>query len=290
MGHRTLIHIFDGSLVRTYRNCSHHWSLFWIFVKVADESLVRVSDAITDQRPLRVTGSPDAGEAGQMQGLPGQVGCCIVGQSRKLVPADGILHEARDVTATVDSLPLITCDLTPGSRVHLLHRKLQDLHHLSLPHTAFILSKKAVDSLSALMGSPCGYGMSVGVDLLMWPQPPVHNSSSLGPQGWHGAAALTARDNPAVGHALVEEALLCLDGLGPPGLRTRSPITRLGEGTGKGAPALAQPYAQRPLSPPEPGSSLPAPPRAQADTQQRSPRGAQLCGCLVRRGRKREGD
>ncbi|KAB0397176.1 hypothetical protein E2I00_004731, partial [Balaenoptera physalus] len=71
----------------------------------------------------RVTGSPDAGEVGQMQGLPGQVGCCIVGQSRKLVPADGILHEARDVTATVDSLPLITCDLTPDSRVHLLHVK-----------------------------------------------------------------------------------------------------------------------------------------------------------------------
>ena len=123
MGHRTLIHIFDGSLVRTYRNCSRHWSLFWTFVKVADESLVRVSDAITDQRPLRVTGSPDAGEVGQMQGPPGQVSCCIVGQSRKLVPTDGILHEARDVTATVDSLPLVTCDLTPDSRVHLLHVK-----------------------------------------------------------------------------------------------------------------------------------------------------------------------
>lgn len=47
-----------------------------------------------------------------MQGLLEQVGCCIVGQSKKLVPADGILYEARDVTATVDSLPLITGDLT----------------------------------------------------------------------------------------------------------------------------------------------------------------------------------
>lgn len=85
--------------------------------------MIRVSDGVIDQRSLTVTGSPDIRGFGQMQGLLERVGCCIVGQSKELVPADGILYAARDVTATVDSLPLITGDLTPHSRVHLLHVK-----------------------------------------------------------------------------------------------------------------------------------------------------------------------
>ncbi|KAK2859210.1 hypothetical protein Q5P01_003830 [Channa striata] len=52
------------------------------------------------------------------------VGCCIVGQSETLVPADRVLYSVRDATATVDSLPLIT---------------------------ASIMSKKGAESLSALV-------------------------------------------------------------------------------------------------------------------------------------------
>lgn len=55
----------------------------------------------------------------QMLQILEEVGCCIVGQSEKLVPADGILYAARDVTATVDSVPLITGDLKWGALVDI---------------------------------------------------------------------------------------------------------------------------------------------------------------------------
>ena len=37
------------------------------------------------------------------------VGCCIVGQTKALVPADKIMYATRDVTSTVDNEGLISC-------------------------------------------------------------------------------------------------------------------------------------------------------------------------------------
>uniref|UniRef100_A0A5F7ZTU3 Thymidine phosphorylase n=1 Tax=Macaca mulatta TaxID=9544 RepID=A0A5F7ZTU3_MACMU len=147
---------------------------------------------------FNVTQSPE-----QMQALLEQAGCCIVGQSEQLVPADGILYAARDVTATVDSLPLIT---------------------------ASILSKKLVEGLSALVidvkfgGAAVFPNQEQARELA---RTLVGVGASL---GLRVAAALTAMDKPlgrCVGNALeVEEALLCMDGAGPPDLRDL--VTTLG--------------------------------------------------------------
>ncbi|XP_074083259.1 thymidine phosphorylase [Macrotis lagotis] len=158
----------------------------------------------------------------QMRELLERAGCCIVGQSKELVPADGVLYAIRDVTATVDSLPLIT---------------------------ASILSKKAVEQLSTLV-----VDVKFGEAAIFPSQEKARELAqalvSVGARlGLRVAAALTSMDSPlgcCVGHGLeVEEALRCLEGGGPPDLRDL--ITQLGGSllwlNGQ-APTLARGVAQ----------------------------------------------
>ncbi|XP_074128068.1 thymidine phosphorylase isoform X1 [Sminthopsis crassicaudata] len=139
----------------------------------------------------------------QMRELLERAGCCIVGQSQELVPADKVLYAIRDVTATVDSLPLIT---------------------------ASILSKKAVEQLSTLVVD-VKFGEAAIFPSQEKARELAHALVGVGARlGVRVAAALTTMDNPlgrCVGHGLeVEEALRCLEGGGPPDLRDL--VTQLG--------------------------------------------------------------
>lgn len=44
----------------------------------------------------------------KMKDILEEVGCCIVGQTEELVPADKEMYPVRDVTGTVDHIGLIT--------------------------------------------------------------------------------------------------------------------------------------------------------------------------------------
>lgn len=58
-----------------------------------------------------VSGFRTALEIDEIEAIVADVGCCICGQSDDLVPADRKLYALRDVTATVDSIPLITASI-----------------------------------------------------------------------------------------------------------------------------------------------------------------------------------
>jgi pyrimidine-nucleoside phosphorylase len=128
-----------------------------------------------------------------------QVGCGLIGQTREIAPADKVLYALRDVTATVESIPLIT---------------------------ASILSKKIAEGISGLvMDVKCGRGafMKNRADARRLAETIVSIGKS---QGVRTEALLTAMDVPLgymTGNSLeVIESLETLKGRGPAELEALS--------------------------------------------------------------------
>uniref|UniRef100_W5NJC2 Thymidine phosphorylase n=2 Tax=Lepisosteus oculatus TaxID=7918 RepID=W5NJC2_LEPOC len=132
----------------------------------------------------------------QLQRILDEVGCCIVGQTENIVPADKVLYALRDATSTVDSLPLIA-----GS----------------------ILSKKAAESLFALV-LDVKYGKAALYKDINSARSLAQLLVTVGNTlGIHTGAVLSRMDNPigrCIGNSLeVIEAFECLKGRGPPDLK-----------------------------------------------------------------------
>ncbi|XP_062851012.1 thymidine phosphorylase isoform X2 [Trichomycterus rosablanca] len=139
----------------------------------------------------------------QVKQILQDVGCCIVGQTEAIVPADRVLYTLRDATATVESLPLITASIISKKGAEGLNALVVDV---KFGRAAFY---KDLNSARALAKSLVTVGNRLGINT---------------------GAVLSRMDAPigrCVGNTVeVSEALECLKGRGPDDLNEL--ITSLG--------------------------------------------------------------
>ena len=143
---------FDAAFWR--RRVEYAWSYRKTVLEPADLSACRVIFGEADQFPGLTVDLSEEDFIAQVQ----RIGLAVIGQTKALAPADGTLYALRDVTSTVDSLPLIASSimskkLASGADAIVLDVKtgsgaiMQDLE-------GSIALGKAMVEIGALAGKP----------------------------------------------------------------------------------------------------------------------------------------
>ena len=93
----------------------------------------------------------------QMQDAVEKVGCCIAAQNDAIAPADGLLYAIRDVTNTVDSIPLITASIVSKKAAEGLNALVLDV---KCGHAAFMKTERdAIALAESMVGTAKGLGI-----------------------------------------------------------------------------------------------------------------------------------
>lgn len=96
-------------------------------------------------------------DAARFRKVVDEVGCAIIGQTGALAPADGKLYAVRDVTATVDSVPLITASILSKKLAAGLETLVLDV---KIGNGAFMTSQEEAETLArALVDVANGAGV-----------------------------------------------------------------------------------------------------------------------------------
>ena len=94
----------------------------------------------------------------QMQSQVELIGCCIAAQNDAIAPADGLLYAIRDVTDTIDSIPLITASIISKKAAEGLGSLVLDVKCGS---AAFM---QTLDDATALAKSMVGAAKGLGIN------------------------------------------------------------------------------------------------------------------------------
>ena len=94
----------------------------------------------------------------QMQEAVEKVGCCIAAQNDAIAPADGLLYAIRDVTNTVDSIPLITASIISKKAAEGLNVLVLDV---KCGRAAFMKTEQdAIALAESMVGAAKGLGIN----------------------------------------------------------------------------------------------------------------------------------